>query len=59
MIRKCAMCKKEVDDKKEKTYTFAIGEIYRPTNSPKKNRIQYGRFCASCFSKLSLEEMDK
>ena len=56
MIRKCAMCKKEVDDKKEKVYTFAIGEIYRPTNSLNKNRIHYGRFCASCFSKLSLEE---
>jgi hypothetical protein len=59
MIRKCAMCKKEVDDKKEKTYTFAIGEIYNRDNSLKRNRIHYGRLCASCFSKLSLEEMDK
>lgn len=56
MIRKCAMCKKEVDDKKEKTYTFAIGEIYCSTNSLNKNRIHYGRLCAPCFSALSLEE---
>jgi len=54
MVKKCSLCEKEINDK-EKTYTFAIGAL---TTIPSK-QIYYGRFCASCFSKLSLEEMDK
>lgn len=54
MIKKCAICKKEIDEN-DTSYAFMA---QKETKSPALKRREYGRFCSKCFSNLSLEEDD-
>ena len=55
MIKKCAICKKEIDENNT-SYAFMVQKETKSTAALK--RREYGRFCSKCFDSLSLDEDD-